>query len=187
MDKLLNSGRAQLKTVADFIHSEITNAYKDVYAAATEDFEKDNIGEALFFWSFLKELKLKVHSKFFEDFQYHDGFQIVDQYGRLTYFSLNIAKLLKFDLDHVLNTPFDELFERDPFMTKRIMESFVKIMSSPRDQVFDLADIPQHVVKQIGFPNDSYTVCFKKAYPVYQHDGILYGYVLRLDVNPLDH
>lgn len=166
----------------DYIHGELTDAYKNQVFAALNDLENNPVGESQFFWHFMKNMGLKVHPDFFKDFQFGDGFQIVDQMGRLTYFSLNIAKLLKFDLDHVLQTPFDELFERDPFMTKRIMDLFLRILAGPNKDAFDLTVIPKHEVKQIGFPNDSYYVSFKKAYPVYLSDGTFYGFVLRLDV-----
>jgi hypothetical protein len=174
-----------LLELQNFVHGEITEAYKNQTVSALKDLEKNSIGESQFFWSFMKEMGLKVHSDFFKDFQFGDGFQVLDQMGRLTYFSLNIARLLKFDLDHVLQTPFDELFERDPFMTKRIMDSFLKIMASPNHVVHDLTGIPKHEVKQIGFPSDSYYVSFKKAYPVYMNDGTFYGFVLRLDIEKI--
>lgn len=182
-----HSSTKQYNDLKQFIHGEISGSYREIYAMAYEDLDRNPRGEAQFFWNFLRSLNLKVDQRFFEDFQYNDGFQILDQMGRLTYFSLNIAKLLKFDIEHVLSTPFDQLFERDPFVTKRVFECFTKIMTSPKREVCDLDDIPLHVVKQVGFPDHSYTVAFKRAYPVYTSDNVFYGFVLRLDVKPVQN
>ena len=184
----MNNLEANLQlNINDFVYHGVSDTFLKTFAAASSDLEKSIEGEAQFFWNFLKDSNLRVHSEFFEDFQMNDGFQIVDQSGRLTYFSMNIAKLLRFDLEHVLSTPFDELFERDPFMTKRIMDSFFKIMTHHERQVFDLTEIPKHVVRQIGFLNDSYFVSFKKAYPVFIDKGMFYGFVLRLDVKTVQN
>ena len=95
--------------LTDFIHGEASSSYLKLVSSAYEDLEKNPTGESQFFWNFLKSLNLRVNQRFFDDFQFNDGFQIVDQAGRLTYFSLNIARLLRFDIEHVLKTPFDQL------------------------------------------------------------------------------
>ena len=174
-------------TISDFLHDQIGTEFK-LSLTAQKDLEKnEGHGESQFFWSFAKKLNLKMGPEFFEDFDVNDSFQLIDQYGRLTYFSFSIARLLKFDMDHVLNTPFDELFQRDPFTEKRIMEKFMSIVESPQLSVFDLTDIPVHVVQQKGFPLDSYSVALKKAYRVYQGNGQPYGLILRLDVKLLQN
>jgi hypothetical protein len=169
------------KNLAEFIYNPTLDQISQYYLAMS-DLEREPSGEAVFFWAFLKDLGLKVHHEFFQDFNFHDGFQIVNQEGRLVYFSTNIALKLKHDLPTVLSTPFEELFERDPFMSKRIMDGFVQLLTGPKNQSYDLSGVPKHPVKQKGFPDSDYTVEFKKAYPVHQKDGSFYGFVLRLDV-----
>lgn len=175
-----------LENLNEYSYPAITEYYQnqnhELLQSAYEDLFKDENGQARFFWNFLKEVGLKVHPGFYIEFNPYDGFQLLDQYGRLTYFSLNIAKKLRFTLDHVVQTPFDQLFERDPFITKQIMDVFLKMISGNKAEVYDISIIPKHTVKQVGFPEHDYSVEFKKAYPVHTKDGSFYGYVLRLDV-----
>lgn len=177
-----------VETLQDFAFPEIRKYYQNLtnlshnLAAVYEDLFKEENTQARFFWSFLKKVNLRVHPGFFVDFDSHDGFQLVDLQGRLTYHSLNVATKLKFTLEEVLEKPFDELFERDPFVTRQIMNVFVEIISSQEMRVFDLSAIPQHRVQQKGFANSDYLVKFKKAYPVKNQDGTFYGFVLSLNV-----
>ncbi|MCE3010070.1 MAG: hypothetical protein LW875_05615, partial [Proteobacteria bacterium] len=67
------------------------------YFLAMSDLEREKSGESKFFWAFLRDVGLRVHREFFEDFNFHDGFQIVNQYGQLVYFSTNIALKLRYD------------------------------------------------------------------------------------------
>jgi hypothetical protein len=165
----------------DFVHNPEIDQVSKYYLAMT-DLEKEKSEEAVFFWSFLRTSGLRVHHQFFEDFNFHDGFQIVNEQGQLVYFSSNISLKLRHDLDTVVRTPFDELFERDPFMSKRIMDGFIQLLTGPKTQSYDLSSVPRHVVRQKGFPDHDYTVQFIKAYPVHRKDGHFYGFVLRLNV-----
>lgn len=167
--------------ILEFVRDPHLDQASKYYLAMT-DLEKEKSGEAVFFWAFLRDVGLRVHREFFEDFNFRDGFQIVNSHGQLVYFSTNIALKLRHDLPTVLTTPFEELFERDPFMTKRIMEGFIQLLSGSKEQTYDLSAIPRHVVRQKGFPDHDYTVQFLKAYPVHKEDGSFYGFVLRLDV-----
>lgn len=166
--------------IFDFVHTPRQDQASKYFLAMT-DLEKEKSGEAVFFWAFLRDVGLRVNHEFFEDFNFHDGFQIVNSKGQLVYFSTNIALKLRHDLPTVLRTPFDELFDRDPFMTRRIMDGFIQLLNGPKDQCFDLSSVPRHVVRQKGFPDYDYTVQFLKAYPVHKEDGSFYGFVLRLD------
>ncbi len=158
----------------------VGEAYKRTLEASG-DLLNEKFGRAEFFWSFMQKLGLELHPDFFKDFTLDRGFQLMDARGHLVYFSPNIAKFLKFPIDHVLQTPFENLFRRDPAISEMITERFIHGLQT--GDVTDLARIPKHTVQQIGYEQFDYSVEFIKAYPAHFRDGVLYGFVIASNVS----